>query len=89
MLSLMSIFVIAIGTFVMSFMLFILGRLEVKRRYLATIVGVMMFIVFSIAFYINDYESSVFSLVSSGLISIFCGVIAYFALGIAESIKKR
>lgn len=93
MLSLPSLLIIMFGTFFVYLLIFVFGRLRragrlrFKTLYLAIGNGIAIFVVILTAIYVNDAIISVFALVLSGLIAIFCGVTIYFAFELVKRIK--
>ena len=81
------------GTFFVFMLVFILGillvkeRLRIKTKYLAIVIGFLIFAVILTAGYVNDSVISVFSLVLSGLIAIFAAALAFFSIELAKRIK--
>ncbi len=76
------------GTCVLFSLIFVLGRLKVKTRYFPIISGAGVFIIVLAATYINDSVISVFGLVLSSFMAVFCGVVIYFAVKIAKRIGQ-
>jgi len=76
-------------------LVFILGiflvkeRLRVKTKYIAIVAGILIFLIFLWAGYVNDSIISVFSLVLSGFIAIFAAALAFFMIELAKWIKKK
>jgi hypothetical protein len=86
--SVFSLILIILLTFLLFILIGILGRIRVKTRYLAIIAGVAIFIILSIAFYINDNKISVFSLILSLIISLFCMLGTYFSFEAMRRLKR-
>ena len=93
--SLPSILIMFLGSFFAFMLVFILGillikdRLRVKTKYIAIVVGTLIFFIFLWAGYVNYSAISVFSLVLSGLIAIFAAALAFFMIELAKWITKQ
>jgi hypothetical protein len=79
--------IVFLATFIIFIIIFILGRLKIKTKYLATIIGIAILLITLIAFSINDSSNFLLSLVFGILISIFCGVVSYFSIELGKRFK--
>jgi hypothetical protein len=86
--TLSSLLIIIIATFIVLMIIFILGRLKVKAHYLGLISCIAIFTVILIALYVNDSNISLFSFLLSGFISIFCGLSIFLAFKLVDKIKQ-
>jgi len=85
--SLVSLLVIVIASFLLLMIIFVLGRLKVKTLHLSLLVGLSIFVIILLALYINDSKLQLFSFILSGTIAVFFSCVIYFALNIIRRIK--
>ena len=89
MLSSPSLLMVLIAGFFMALTVGILGRLRVKTRYLATLVALSVFVIVLSAFYMNDHSIYITSIIFALIASLFCGILAYFALKLGVRTMKK